>query len=360
MKRKLPLIIGAFLAFTLAACEGPVGPQGEPGDPGEPGAPGQNALNTCSDCHHADATIVAVEFQFENSPHAPGEFELRGPDYGGGACAACHTHQGYIEHVSDTEADWTHGYTTMNCRTCHQVHSDVDGDGDMDVGDYALTTVDPVDIRVTGETVDFIGRRDDVQYVGGNLCAECHQARETVTPSADAPMTQMFNVTSFRIGPHYGPQANVASTEIEPSTIFDGPRTIPSGEMSHSEWYGCTGCHMSNPSPSTGGHTFQVTPAACTDCHTGATGNDYDLNGVYTNVQNMMAELDTCLQAAGVMSEDGYAVEGEHPEPYVAAFLNYKTFYYDGSSGMHHPQFTVALLENTLDFMRTNAPECDN
>lgn len=358
MKRKLPLVLGVFLAFTLSACEGPAGPQGqqgEPGEPGTPGAPGQNALNTCSDCHHSDATIVAIEFQFDNSPHAPGEYELRGPDYAGGACVACHTHQGFIEAVSDREADWTHGYTTMNCRTCHQVHSDVDGDGDMDIGDYALTTTAPVDIIVTGETVDFIGRRDDVQYVGGNLCAQCHQARPTVTPSASAPVTQMFNVTNPRIGPHYGPQANIASTEIQPSTIFG---TVPSGEMSHSEWYGCTGCHMSNPSPSSGGHTVQVTPAVCTDCHTSATGSDYDLNGVRTNVQAMMAELNSCLQAVGVMGADGYAVTGQHPEPYVAAFINYNTLYYDGSGGIHHPQFTTSLLQNTLDFMRNNAPAC--
>jgi hypothetical protein len=103
-----------------------------------------------------------------------------------------------------------------------------------------------------------------------------------------------------------------------------------------------------------------VTPSVCTDCHTTMSGNDYDLNGVYTNVQGMLAELATCLKAVGVMREDGYAVTGEHPEPYVAAYLNHRTFYYDGSSGMHHPQFTVSLLENTLTFMRNNAAECAN
>lgn len=361
MKRKIPLLLGAtFLAFSAMACEGPVGPEGPAGPAGEPGAPGEpglNALNTCSDCHSSDATIMAVEHQFNNSPHAPDNFEYRGPSYAGGSCVACHTHQGFVEATTGVEADWSQGGTVMNCRTCHQIHSDVDGDGDLDVGDYALTTTDPVELRLNGETVDFTGTHQNVEYQG-NLCAECHQGRRSNPwPSPDAPMSQMFNVTSTHFGPHYGTQSNVlaASVGIE----FDGPRTIPDGKMTHGTSYTCTGCHMSNPSPTEGGHTWQVTTEVCTDCHSTATGSDFDFFGIQTATTGLLQELEVCLNGVGLIEDGHLDTTGMFPEPVVAALVVWQAFHDDGSLGIHHPRYTVTMLENAINFMRNNTDGCD-
>ncbi len=376
MIKKLPLLVGAtFLAFSMVACEGPEGPQGPtgpegepgapgapgtPGAPGAPGEPGQNALNTCSDCHSSDATIVAVEFQFDQSAHGPGNYELRGPDYAGGSCVMCHTHQGFVEFTTDMEADWTHGYTTMNCRTCHNVHSDVDGDGDFEIGDYALMTTDPVEVRLTGTTVDFNGTRDGETYQG-NLCATCHQGRDSEWPSASASMEATFNVTSTHFGPHYGTQGNVLAAAVPDEMMFDGDRTIPTGKMTHGNTYTCTGCHMDwdNVSPTTGSHSFNVTAGVCEDCHSTASGTDFDLNGIATTVEGLLHELEVCLQAEGLLDETGHPIVGTYPEPFAAAMVNFELFHYDGSHGVHHPNFTVAMLENTLQYMQANSAVCE-
>ena len=107
MRRKLPLLLGAtFLAFSAMACEGPTGPrgpegpQGEPGEPGDPGEPGQDALNTCSDCHSSDATIVAIEDQYEHSAHGMMETNAR---EGFSNCDDCHTSQGFVNHVAGAD-----------------------------------------------------------------------------------------------------------------------------------------------------------------------------------------------------------------------------------------------------------------
>ena len=48
----------------------------------------------------------------------------------------------------------------------------------------------------------------------GMACAECHQGRiSSPWPSATAPMSQTFRVTSSHFGPHYGTQANVLAAE---------------------------------------------------------------------------------------------------------------------------------------------------
>ncbi|MEJ2504616.1 MAG: cytochrome c3 family protein, partial [Gemmatimonadota bacterium] len=152
MRRKLPLLFGAtFLAFAVAACEGPegpagpAGPQGPQGPAGEAGAPGENALNTCSDCHSSDATIVAIEQQFESSPHGPANF---GRIESRVACAMCHSSQGFVAAATGEEPNFDGGVASINCRTCHQIHMDYVAD------DFALTTTDPVTLLLTGNTVD--------------------------------------------------------------------------------------------------------------------------------------------------------------------------------------------------------------
>lgn len=355
MRNKLPLLLGAtLLAFSAMACEGPVGPQGDRGPAGEvgaPGEPGQNALNTCSDCHHSDATIVAIEQQFDLSAHGFGNFELRGPDYAGGSCVACHTHNGFVAAATGEPANWDGGVASMNCRTCHQVHTTFEGD------DYALTKTDPVTLVLTGNTVDF-------PSVGGNLCSECHQGRE-VSPvaSADAAVTTMFTIGSFRYGPHYGPQANIYAAEL-PDALEFGDAVPIAPFLPHSE-LGCADCHMERehmiPSPgSAGGHNFDPTNATCNTCH--ITPADFDYNGLQTEVQGLMADLKVCLEAEGVLRADGYAVEGDHPEPYVAAFLVYKSFYYDGSDGVHQPRYATTMLGDALTFMQANStqPACQD
>jgi hypothetical protein len=391
MRKKLPLFVGAlFVAFTAVACEGPAGPTGPSGVDGTDGAAGpagptgpagQNALNTCSDCHHADATIVAIEQQFDLSPHGFGNFEIRGPDYSGGSCVTCHTHQGFVAAATGTTADWTNGVASLNCRTCHAVHSDVDGDGDMDIGDYALTKTEAVVLRVGGATVDFLG--------GGNLCAECHQARDrSPYPSYEADLTTMFAVTSGHYGIHYSSQANIYAAQLPAAIAFGATQTAPYGAH-YNDGVSCNQCHMGvgveglTPVPMPGGtlgHNFAASTAVCATCHEA----NFDYGGVQTDVATDVTYLAACLEAEGVVSAHydssdeafqgvgtevgftGYVNEVHvvggsgisHPEPYVAAFLALQALFEDGSWGVHQPRFAPAVAANALAFMEANSAAC--
>ncbi|MFO7894076.1 MAG: cytochrome c3 family protein [Longimicrobiales bacterium] len=377
MRRKLPLLFGAvFLAFAAGACEGPQGPEGPigpegpegpQGPPGEDGQDGTNALNTCSDCHTSNATIVAVEQQFELSPHGFGNFEVRGPAYAGGACVACHTSQGFVANATDGTADYSDGAASMNCGTCHQIHSTFEGE------DYALTTTDPVTLIVTGNEIDVSG----TGVPGSNLCASCHQGRdESPYPAWDADVA-----TTYTVGPHYGihygTQANMYQGEL-PTEILYG---LDQGTTySPHEGASCLGCHMGLGDDvndigldgvTPGGdlfHNFTPAEAVCDDCH-GAT-DGFDHGTVRTEVQTAVTALAQCLEAEGVatihLDADGvldefHEVEGDHPEPYVAAWLVTAATFNDGSWGAHNPGFTQTLVDAARTEMDANSAEaaCD-
>ncbi len=393
MRKKLPLFIGAlFVVFSATACEGPEGPTGPAGTDGTDGTDGvagpvgpvgpagADALNTCSDCHSSDATIVAIEQQFDLSPHGFPQYEVRGPDYAGGSCVACHTHQGFVAAATGTEADWTPGAASMNCRTCHQVHSDVDGDGDFEIGDYALTTTDPVTMRLTGAVVDFSG--DDTP--GSNLCASCHQARDRAPyPSWDAPLATTFDITSTHYGIHYGPQSNIFAAEL-PTEIEFGETTT--GMFGSHVNVSCLGCHMGRgvadltAVPTPGGdlfHNYTPSTAVCATCHDAS----FDYGGIRTDVATDLTMLASCLEAENVITahyntsdgayqgmnpdadHDGWLTEihpvvGTYPEAYVAAYLALQATFEDGSWGVHQPRYAPDIAANARAFMETNSVLC--
>lgn len=372
MKRKLPLMFGAlFLAFAAGACEGPQGPEGPKGDPGEPGAPGpagEDALNTCSDCHASDATIVAIEQQFDLSPHGFGNYEVRGPDYAGGSCVNCHTSQGFVANATGTTADWSSGAASMNCRTCHDIHTTFEGQ------DFALTTMDPVTLIVTGTEVDVSG----ADVPGSNLCASCHQARsESAYPQWDATVADTFTVPSSHYDFHYGPQTNVYQGQFPTEVLYGLPVGTTYG--SHAD-PSCLGCHMGLgstvedfdlPTPTPDGelfHTFRPSEEVCNSCHTNdVTDEGFDHNGVRTDVDAGVVALGACLAAEGVVTvdpDDGHAfhvVVGDHPEPYVAAYMVLTTIEEDGSWGAHNPSFITTWLDAARTRMNDLSadPACD-
>ena len=107
MKRTLPLLFGAiFLAFAAGACEGPEGPAGPEGPQGPQGPEGPQGPagtldQTCADCHSADATIVAIQDQYEVSVHGTYTSFERDTN----PCNTCHTHQGFVAKVMGSTVD---------------------------------------------------------------------------------------------------------------------------------------------------------------------------------------------------------------------------------------------------------------
>jgi hypothetical protein len=335
MWRKVPLALGAALALSTAACEGPIGPLGLMGPEGPQGPPGTDAVNGCTQCHTGDAGLVAIERQFTSSAHwTTATFERSEA-----SCNPCHTHQGFMAVAvqGGTAPLQVDNPAPINCRTCHQVHTTYTN------ADYAFTTTAAVDL-IEGGVVD-LGT--------GNLCANCHQARAmTPRPAINgSPVT----VTNMRYGPHYGTQANIVGAEG--FFRFSGSRSYPVGPMPHGS-AGCNTCHMVEPfGARAGGHVFRLSYGtgtqlvrACTQCHHAAT--NFNFLGTRAEVQAMLAELKTLLMAEGILREDGYAYTGQFHANVAAAFLNYKAIYYDHSYGAHHPEFVTALLTNTIEAMR--------
>lgn len=370
MRRKLPLLFGAaFFALALGACEGPegpqgpAGPQGQQGQQGIPGADGENALNTCSDCHHADATIVAVEHQVAQSPH--GEefpfYEDRNP------CSACHSHNGLTiwaetgempgaEEFADVEF-----WAPINCRTCHQIHETFTGD------DFALTSIDAVDLMLTATEMDFTATTDEgVVLNGNNLCSTCHQGRiRDPWPDGSADMTSTFEITSTHFDTHHSPQASIVGGALGQIEI-PGAFNIPSNQLHdpHGAERGCTGCHMDyDPTAMelSNDHDFDVEVETCQACH--ATATDFDYHGVQTSVQATLDEILACLVAEGVAAVDpvtgeAHPVLGTYPEPYAAAWVVWASVTYDASFGVHNPGYVQTLLGNTQAMLEANSALC--
>jgi hypothetical protein len=111
----------------------------------------------------------------------------------------------------------------------------------------------------------------------------------------------------------------------------------------------CVTCHMG----ANADHTFAPSVDACSECHEGV--ENFDINGVQTEVQGMIDELGDLLVAAEVLSEngpDGHPTVTEAPENVGIALYNWLyVAHEDKSLGVHNPTYTKALLQAGLDAM---------
>jgi hypothetical protein len=210
--------------------------------------------------------------------------------------------------------------THQDCRTCHVIHTSYTS------ADWALTTTDPVVLYAF----------EDTTYDGGagNLCGVCHQPRRQI---AEADADGNIEVTSTHWGPHHGPQTAVlmglgGAGEVEGSA---------SGHYKLVE-NTCVACHVGEFDD----HTFEPNIASCTECHEDL--EDFDLNGLQTEVEAMMEELLEKLEAED-MYHDGHPVVGFYSAEKAQAMWNYILLAVEDSShGVHNPAYTKALLEASL------------
>jgi hypothetical protein len=110
-------------------------------------------------------------------------------------------------------------------------------------------------------------------------------------------------------------------------------------------------------------HTYLPDPARCQACH--ADAEDFDINGVQTEVQAMLDELTTLFVDKGMLAQDE---EGSYlwvassdaplvvPEDVANAMWNYKFVTYDQSNGVHNSAYAKALLEAALVTMNAYTP----
>jgi hypothetical protein len=336
MNSRRTIFIGllVLLAIVLASCAGadgepgatgPAGPSGPPGPKGDAGADGADASMadlTCTGCHDDTSLITGKQTAWSESLHGTGEAFGRGTR---SSCAGCHSGGAFQAMVAaglnpGSVESGDPDPTRQDCRTCHQIHTSYTG------ADWALATTDPVDFYAFEGTT----------YDGGegNLCANCHQPRRGIADAVDG----MIEITSTHWGPHHGGQGAM----ILGIAGAGGIEGSPGAHYSMVE-NTCVACHLGEGDD----HTFEPSVAACTACH--ADAESLDINGVQTEVQEMLDELEEGLIALGWLDEEGHPTVDFIPEDQAAALWNWIFIAHeDGSLGVHNPSYTKALLEAGL------------
>jgi len=326
------LLFGA--AIVLAACSGeagPAGPGGAAGPAGPAGPAGSDATFevadlTCAGCHDDTTLIAGKATAWSESLHGTGEAYVRGAS---ASCAGCHSGGAFSAMVAAggnpgaVEAGDPNP-TRQDCRACHAVHTSYTD------ADWALETTAPVDLYAF-EGMTFDGG-------SGNLCVNCHQPRRGIDPVVDG----MIEITSTHWGPHHGPQSamllGLAGAGADGLAIEGSPAshyTLVEGT--------CVTCHMGDGAD----HTFAPDVAACQGCHSGA--ENFDINGVQTEVQGLLDELEAALIAKGWLDEEGHPTVTAVPAGEAAALWNWIYIAHeDKSLGVHNPAYTKALLEEGL------------
>jgi len=281
---------------------------------------------TCMDCHNDTTLITGKKTAWSETMHGTGTAYLRGTSAG---CAGCHSGGAFSAMVAagltpDTVEAGDPNPTRQDCRACHQIHTSYTS------ADWALETTAPVKLFAL-EDVTFDGGK-------GNLCANCHQPRREFPEAVDGMITGI----STHWGPHHGPQS---------AMMLGVAGSIKRSPSAHAMLVRdtCVTCHLGEGA----NHSFEPSVKACQACHSDA--EDFDIDGVQTEVQAMIDELGDALVAAGVLdenSEAGHPTVTEAPEGVASALYNWLyVAHEDKSKGVHNPGYTKALLQAGLDAM---------
>lgn len=350
MKRQLLLllllpVLSAGLIFVSCTKEGPEGPAGEDGINGTDGTA------TCGQCHNSGESFLAKVVQWEQSVHATGGNYARNTT----SCAPCHTSMGFREVVETgetTTAEDISNPTPINCYTCHKVHETYTSD------DWELRTVAPVAFLEGGATYD----------VGvSNLCAKCHQSRKADPyPAMGTGTIEFPEGTSYRWGPHHGPQSNLFAG-VGVSGAYEVGSGYENSFHSNNFENGCKTCHMAPTpygGPGAGGHTFAMgyeyhgsselnfNGCLTSGCHTDEDALMSKVETKKLEIEDLMTQLKGLLEEFGIMDTVGHPgylnVPGTYSNELAGAFYNYKFLEEDRSVGLHNFNYAKALLENSI------------
>ena len=287
----------------------------------------QVQVTDCMDCHNDTTVITGKKTGWSESMHGTGEAFGRGT---GAGCAGCHSGGAFSDMVAagltpDTVEVGDPEPTRQSCRACHQVHTS------YTVADWALETTDPVALYALEGVIYDSGK--------GNLCVNCHQPRRAI---AEADPNGIIRVTSTHWGPHHGPQSTMLLG-------LAGAGDVKGNPSAHAMMVGdtCVTCHIGQDDS----HTFEPVVSACVVCHSDA--EDFDINGVQTEVEALIAQVGDLLVAKGLLDEEGHPVVGDYTAAEASALWNYILISIeDGSLGTHNAPYTKALLKVSIEALQ--------
>ena len=352
------IIVASSLLFMQCTHDqelivGPAGPAGTDGIDGVDGLDGVDVTATCVACHSASHRDP-INDAYAMSGHASGTSWARGTS---ASCALCHNNEGFIDYLSGNFVDDDgfqsadpDGYLVSNAITCTGCHSDHRFfDFENDGNDYALRTLDPVELIIDPTVV--IDIRNDSDLLGkSNTCVTCHQPRRS-GPTDDGLGT--FAITSPYWGPHYGAQSTMLEGIV--GALIPGSVGYPGiASATHRTGSSCVTCHMGETTDGTdGSHTWWPTENACITCHT---------NGAPSEVNGLAADLITLAGLLeNVVSQDETVtgiILDDHPQRGTFTILeaeaawNYLFVNADGSNGIHNPEYAKALIKNSIEALQ--------
>jgi hypothetical protein len=159
--------------------------------------------------------------------------------------------------------------------------------------------------------------------------------------------------------------AEIAGTENYPAR----------GSATHRTASSCVQCHMGESSDmAMGGHSWKPVEATCIECHGAVPG---EANGFSADMSTLLAllmavegqaiELDadgdpvldangdvipTAGTVVGILQENGSSNYGIFSDVAAIAAWNYKSALEDQSRGIHNPEYTKALLKNSIEALQ--------
>jgi hypothetical protein len=243
---------------------------------------------------------------------------------------------------------------TINCRTCHKIHTK------YDATDWALTKTDPVTFRE--------GRVTAADHGKGNLCIQCHQSR-VVTPAIDVtkPADSLYSITSSRFGPHYGSEGNLFDGKGFYKPV--GSKSYPSTNVHGAIKDACVDCHMAGGSlPVINGHTMWMSTdtsatatqkvTACLTCHAGEVKTKFDdKEKFYSTFKTDLAKLKQIIVDKGWYDGTLESWKASTSKPIkvthnqAAAMYTYRLLWAEKSYGIHNPKMARALLDNSIEVL---------
>ena len=277
----------------------------------------------CSECHSDFSLLNNINSELTMSQHGNSQIFTAGISSN---CSGCHSGIGFPAMIkaglnpSQVETADPNS-TNLVCETCHQIHKT---NTELD---WELTTTEAVALFAFENTTYDGG--------GGNLCVNCHQPRLVLPDAVDGNVTGITGNWSVHSGaPSVMLLGLGGSLEGKPSAHF----TIVEDT--------CNFCHMGENT----NHTFKADITTCQACH--ADAEIFDINGVQTETQALLYELEELLVVAGVLDQGGTLTATEAPESVATALFDWLYVKYgDKSLGVHNPSYTKALLLAGIDTM---------
>jgi nitrate reductase cytochrome c-type subunit len=247
--------------------DGAAGADGIAGVAGAAGVDGAD-IGVCVSCHsntHRDqivAEYTTSNHNFDLDAEEVSDIPRSWARGSSSSCAQCHSNQGFIEYQETGQV--VTGFTNsdpLSCTGCHNAHRSFDFVNDGN--DYALRTIEPVQLLYTATEYLFDSKNESDPLGASNTCVNCHQPRSSQPTVTTYP--GKYLQTSTHWGPHHGPQ----------STLLDGIQGFEfsadgisaDGSAAHKTKMSCVACHMETVDE---GHSWEPADYAsstCVKCH---------------------------------------------------------------------------------------------